>query len=200
MAKAPVPGLVKTRLCPPCTPEDAARVAEAALADTLDAALGSGADRVVLALDGEPGAWLPSGIDLVDQGEGSFNDRLACAWSSTRGPALQIGMDTPQVTSRALMDAFDACYRFDSVIGLACDGGWWSLGLRLPRADVFDGIAPSRVDTGVRQLQRLRHLGLEPALLGEQRDVDAWDDALQVAAVAPRTRFAAAVAAVALVA
>ena len=36
MAKAPVPGRVKTRLCPPCTPDEAAAIAAAAIADTLD--------------------------------------------------------------------------------------------------------------------------------------------------------------------
>ena len=36
IAKEPVPGRVKTRLTPPFTPEEAAALAEAALADTLD--------------------------------------------------------------------------------------------------------------------------------------------------------------------
>jgi len=36
LAKTPAPGRVKTRLCPPYTPEQAARIAAAALADTLD--------------------------------------------------------------------------------------------------------------------------------------------------------------------
>jgi glycosyltransferase A (GT-A) superfamily protein (DUF2064 family) len=36
-AKAPVAGLVKTRLCPPATPRQAAAVAAAALLDTLAA-------------------------------------------------------------------------------------------------------------------------------------------------------------------
>ena len=39
LAKEPVPGRVKTRLCPPCTPVEAASIAAAALADTLDAAV-----------------------------------------------------------------------------------------------------------------------------------------------------------------
>src|SRR5262249_3936520 len=50
MAKAPVPGRVKTRLCPPCTPTEAAALAEAALADTLDAVAACHADRFVVAL------------------------------------------------------------------------------------------------------------------------------------------------------
>ncbi|MGH9194049.1 MAG: glycosyltransferase, partial [Acidimicrobiales bacterium] len=42
MAKAPQPGRVKTRLCPPCSPGQAAAVAEAALATTLAAVATSG--------------------------------------------------------------------------------------------------------------------------------------------------------------
>jgi len=52
MAKAPVPGRVKTRLCPPCTPEEAAALAEAALADTLAAVAACGAARCIVALEG----------------------------------------------------------------------------------------------------------------------------------------------------
>ena len=107
MAKAPVPGRVKTRLCPPCTAEEAALVAEAALVDTLAAALASSTDRVVLALDGRPGPWLPAGVDVVSQRGSGFGERLAAAWSEIGGPALQIGMDTPQVTP-ALLDLASA--------------------------------------------------------------------------------------------
>lgn len=60
LAKAPVPGRVKTRLCPPFTPEQAAGLAEAALRDTLRAAMLTEADHLLVYLDGEPGPWLPS--------------------------------------------------------------------------------------------------------------------------------------------
>lgn len=96
MAKAPVRGRVKTRLCPPYTPEEAARLAEAALADTLDAVAGCGVSRRILALDGEPGSWLPAGFEVVRQAAGAFDERLAAAWDAARGPGVQIGMDTPQ--------------------------------------------------------------------------------------------------------
>src|ERR1700753_3823247 len=59
MAKEPIPGRGKPRLSPPCTPQEAAALAAAALADVLAAATTCGADRVVLALDGRPGAWCP---------------------------------------------------------------------------------------------------------------------------------------------
>jgi rSAM/selenodomain-associated transferase 1 len=195
LAKEPVPGRVKTRLTPPCDPAEAAAIAAASLSDTLAAACASGADRVLVALDGEPGPWCPPGVVVVDQGRGSLADRLATAWSATGGPALQVGMDTPQVGAtdldRAMARLDDGSC--DAVLGPAEDGGWWALGLRRPHRGAFRGVPTSRPDTGQRQLARLQRLGLRPTLLAVERDVDTWEDALAVAARTPGSAFAAAV-------
>jgi rSAM/selenodomain-associated transferase 1 len=193
MAKAPVAGRVKTRLCPPCTPAQAAALAAASLADTLDAASASAADRVVLALDGEAGPWLPPGVHVVSQRGDDLAERLANAWSDVGGPAVQIGMDTPQVTP-ALLDSASAALLgagTGAVLGLAVDGGWWAIGLRAPDPAVFDGIRMSRSDTGSQQARRLVELGLRVRTLPVLRDVDTFDDALAVARDAPQCRFAA---------
>lgn len=199
LAKEPLPGRVKTRLSPPCSAADAAAVAAAALADTLEAALASGADRVVLALDGAPGSWCPAGIEVVGQGSGDLAQRLSTAWRATSGPALQIGMDTPQAGAAVLDDAMARLLAgpAGAALGLATDGGWWALGLRRADPEVFAGIPTSRPDTGARQLERLRDLGLRPAPLPTLRDVDTWADALAVAEAAPEGEFAAAVRTVA---
>jgi uncharacterized protein len=194
LAKEPVPGRVKTRLCPPCTPAAAATLAAAALADTLDAALASGAGRVVLALDGRPGGWCPPGVEVVGQGAGSLDRRLTTAWAAaTSGPAVLIGMDTPQLTAADLDAALGALADHDAVLGPASDGGWWALGLRRPHPRAFAGVPMSRVDTGARQHARLTALGLRTAPLPVRTDVDTWDDAVTVARAAPGGRFAAAV-------
>ena len=193
LAKAPVPGRSKTRLTPPLTPAEAAAVAEAALADTLEAVAGCGADRRILALDGEPGPWLPAGFEVVPQVDGTFNERLAAAWAHAGGPGLQIGMDTPQIDAALL----DACLSTvvdggsDAALGLAEDGGWWALGLTRPHPDAFRGVPMSRDDTGLRQRDQLRSLGLHVADLPVLRDLDDIADARAVAALAPRTRTAA---------
>lgn len=198
LAKEPRPGRVKTRLTPPCSPAEAAAIAEAALADTLAAAVASSADRVVVALDGAPGPWCPPGVAIVDQGRGDLADRLETAWGSTCGPALQIAMDTPQLDSCAIDHALAQLMGEgrDAVLGLAEDGGWWGLGLRRAHPEMFTGIQTSRPDTGARQWARLDLLGLRSGLLPTLRDVDTWDDAVAVAAAAPAGTFAAAVHAV----
>jgi hypothetical protein len=195
LAKEPLPGRVKTRLCPPCTPEAAADLAAAALADTLASACASGADRVVLALDGAVGPWCPPGVEVVGQGDGGLDRRLTRAWTATSGPALQIGMDTPQVTAAELDTSMAALLSpgVDAVIGPATDGGWWAIGLRRPHPQAFLGIPTSRPDTGRLQSERLRALGLTVDDLPEHTDVDTWPDALTVAASHPTTAFAATV-------
>jgi glycosyltransferase A (GT-A) superfamily protein (DUF2064 family) len=195
VAKEPVPGRVKTRLCPPCSPAEAADLAAAALADTLDAATASDADRVVLALDGRPGPWCPPGVDIVGQGAGALDRRLTAAWATARGPAVQVGMDTPQLTAGdldAVMAAL-AAPGVDAVLGPATDGGWWSLGLRRAHPRAFLGVPTSRPDTGARQHARLAALGLRTRTLPACTDVDSWSDAVAVAVGAPGTRFAATV-------
>ena len=197
VAKAPRAGRSKTRLCPPCTPAQAAAVAEAALADTLDAVAATGA-RPVLALCGPPGPWLPPGFRVIPQRGDGLDGRLANAWDDAGGAGVQIGMDTPQVTAALLDGALAALDTpgTDAVLGAAEDGGWWAIGLRRPDRRCFAGVPMSTPFTGAAQRRRLASLGLRIAGLPRLRDVDVFDDAVAVAAAAPRTRVAATVAAV----
>lgn len=197
IAKAPVAGRCKTRLCPPCTPQQAADLARAALRDTLAAALATRADRHVLVLDGEPGAWLPAGFELLAQRGDGLGERLAAAFADAGAPALLVGMDTPQVTPALLARGLDMLRRGrDAVLGLAPDGGYWAIGLRRADARVFAGVPMSATDTGAHQRERLVALGLTPTLLPELRDVDEIADARAVARAAPDGHFAATLASI----
>lgn len=188
IAKQPVPGRVKTRLVPPCTHEQAAALAEAALADTLHTMLMVRARRRVLVLEGEPGPWLPSGFDIVPQCSGPLDERLASAFATVSGPALLIGMDTPQVTPGLLAVDWTAA---DAWFGPATDGGFWALGLRVPDPALLRGVPMSTPHTGAVQRARLLTAGLRVADLPQLRDVDTPADAVAVAREAPRSRFAA---------
>lgn len=199
MAKAPVPGRVKTRLCPPLTFQQAAAVAEAALADTLQAVARCGAERKLVALEGEPGPWLPAGFDLITQRPGSLDRRLAGAWADAGGPGLQIGMDTPQVTADLLDRCLGATFapNVTASLGLAGDGGWWAVGLSAGwDRDVFSGVPMSTPSTGEAQLHRLIDAGHHVTQLPSLDDVDRFDDARRVASLVPDGSFAEAVGAV----
>jgi glycosyltransferase A (GT-A) superfamily protein (DUF2064 family) len=191
MAKSPVAGRVKTRLCPPCTPAEAAAIAEAALADTLDAVAACGAGRRIVALDGAPGPWLPPGFEVIPQVDGAFDHRLASAWSAAGGAGVQIGMDTPQVTPALLDAALATLDTTDAALGFAVDGGWWAIGLRRPDARVFVGIPMSTAQTGEAQHSRLRLLGLSVSTLPVLVDLDTVADVPAVTASGAAIRTAA---------
>ncbi|TDC95515.1 DUF2064 domain-containing protein [Saccharopolyspora aridisoli] len=214
VAKAPVPGLAKTRLTPPASADQAAEIAAASLLDTLDAIRTMGAKPVV-AWTGEIAAARQAGeiaaalagTTVLAQRGAAFGDRLAAAHADAGrafpgSPVLQIGMDTPQVTPDLLAASAEPLHRVagpDAVVGPASDGGWWALGLREPRfAEALRNVPMSRPDTGDRTLRALRASGLGVDPLAELSDVDTMVDAQLVAKSVPGSRFATAVEQVAI--
>ena len=193
MAKAPLAGRVKTRLCPPLDHAQAAALAEAALVDTLNAVAWTPARRRVLVLDGTPGNWLPAGFEVVAQRGDGLAERLAHATRDVGEALLVVGMDTPQLTRALLCDALEQLAQpgVDAVLGPTTDGGYWTIGLREPDPQVFAGVPMSTAGTGAAQRARLDALGLRTIELRVLRDVDTYDDAVAVAALAPWSRFAA---------
>ncbi len=196
IAKQPLPGRVKTRLTPLLSATQAADVAAAALADTLDVIDAAPSMHKLLAFDGCVDGWLRVGWTHCVQPVGGLDTRLAAAFVTAAGlpepgPALLVGMDTPQLTTE-LLTLFDPD-RFDACLGPACDGGYWALGFRDPALapQAILGVPMSSPCTGVEQLRRLRELGLRVQLLPELVDVDTVDDAHAVAALAPHSRFTA---------
>ncbi|MFG1697625.1 TIGR04282 family arsenosugar biosynthesis glycosyltransferase [Nonomuraea sp. NPDC049309] len=198
IAKEPVPGRVKTRLVPPLTPEEAAALAGAALEDTLRTVAEVPAAGRVLALDGAPGPWLPAGFTVLPQRGDGLDERLAAAFEDAHrlrpGPMVLIGMDTPQVAPGMLADALALLGRYDAVFGPATDGGFWLLGLRIPATALLLGVPMSEPVTGEIQLRRLREAGMSVALMPRLTDVDTMADAIEVARLAPGSRYAAALA------
>ena len=199
IAKEPLPGRVKTRLCPPYSPVEAASLAAASLADTLATVADAPASRRVLALDGRAGPWVPEGFDVIVQRTGGLAARLHGAFEdcfrASDEPVVLIGMDTPQVTVDHLRQVARALESgADAVVGLAPDGGYWLIALRHLHPAAFAGVPMSADDTGTVQVRRLRECGYRVALTEPLRDVDDAVDAMAVAGEIPGSRFAAAVA------
>ena len=195
IAKAPVPGRVKTRLCPPCTHEQAAAIAEAALRDTHDALRAARAGRHAGVLDGQRPDWIGDDLHVLAQRGDGLDERLAAALTDLGGPTVIIGMDTPQVTADGLDRVVGALCRpdVDAVLGPANDGGYWVIGLRTPDPAALLGVPMSEAHTGAEQLRRLERLGLRTAVVDELTDLDTFDEAVAVAAVATGRRFPVAV-------
>lgn len=209
LATEPKPDVAKPGLCPPCEPVQAAAIARASLADTLDVVRATPAARRVLVLDGEPDRWLPSGIEVVPQATGSLGDRLAAAFALAfrhgPGPVVLVGMDTPQVTPAQLAEAGTALAAASAtasttsrppahaLVGPAIDGGWWLLGLSHPDPAAVDGLARSAGAADIDQLAHRRDVSYQVRLTDELRDVDRFEDAAAIAAEIPGGRFRTAV-------
>ena len=201
IAKEPVPGRVKTRLCPPFSPEEAASLAAAALRDTLHVVGSTPASRHILVLDGRPGPWVPPGFEVIAQRGRGLAERLGAAFADCaaahHGPVLLVGMDTPQLTPAALLHAGSLLATPQgnrqprrAVIGPATDGGYWLIGLSHPDHQAFRRVPMSSSRTCQQQVRRLRQRGFEVSLTDELRDVDTVTDAAAVADLAADTEFA----------
>jgi len=203
VAKAPVPGEVKTRLAATVGGSAAAHLAAAALLDTMRACEAA-FERCYLALSGD----LEAAVDaaaiveqcrhwrLLPQRGTSLSERLVNAHSDVGAEAgtgvVQIGMDTPQVQPASLADVAEALGAHPAVLGPAEDGGWWLLGLRDARAGAALADVPmSTSATGSLTRAALERRGLTVAATVTLRDVDTVEDAVAVAASAPHTGFAA---------
>lgn len=188
--KGPAPGRVKTRLVPPCTPEQAARVHAAALLDTVEGA-SRGAEGAALELwiAGGPEALaavarLVPGRRTQAQSEGDLGARLADAFARSFAEGAErvliLGSDHPTLPPERVRAAFRALSRPVVVLGPSRDGGYYAVGLRReswPAARaIFDGIPWSSPEVLAATATQARRLGFEAALLEEWYDVDDADD------------------------
>ncbi|MEO5661981.1 MAG: DUF2064 domain-containing protein [Nocardioides sp.] len=202
MAKAPVAGRAKTRLGARVGMALAADLAAAALLDTIDACVEAvGAERCSLALEGDLAgaargdeiAEALRGWHVFGQRGNELGERLACAHADApAGPRVQIGMDTPQVTSALLHALLDGLGTHDATLASATDGGWWALAVaRGDDAGPLVAVPMSTATTGDDTAAALRAGGLTVAPGPVLCDVDTVEDAVLVTAQAPWTRFAA---------
>jgi glycosyltransferase A (GT-A) superfamily protein (DUF2064 family) len=206
VAKAPVPGRVKTRLAARVGDRLAAELAHAALLDTLEGCEQVfPPDRLVVALAGraeesvDPIALCQalSGWVVVPQRGVGLAARLVEAHRDAHalcdGPVVQVGMDTPHVEPEVLANVALVARGGLPVLGRAHDGGWWVLATARP-ADVegLDSVPMSTSHTYAATLASLRRAAGGVVAAPELGDIDTADDARLAARTAPATRFARA--------
>ncbi|MCV7230337.1 TIGR04282 family arsenosugar biosynthesis glycosyltransferase [Mycolicibacterium komossense] len=204
VAKAPVPGLAKTRLAATVGDQAAADIAAAALLDTLDAVAATPVAARVVAMTGEldrasAGPEIRrrlAAFTVLDQRGDGFAERLVNAHADAAAavgdrPVLQIGMDTPQVSAELLGACSQTLLGAPAVLGMARDGGWWVLGVRKAgMAQCLRGVPMSTSETGALTHMALQHNGFDVTLLVDLHDVDTIEDVDTVRDVcAPGSRF-----------
>jgi len=193
-AKAPRPGLVKTRLCPPLTFDEAAMVARVCLEETLRRFPPSVAAAWTLFLDGEPEPWLEgllagSGVALATQGDGDLGVRLVRAFRALHEAGARrvvaIGSDSPTLDPTRIAEALARLDHADAVVGPTRDGGYYVVGIRRGREGLFEGI-PWGTD-GVLSATRRRAVdsGWDLEELTSWYDVDDLEGLLEAASASP---------------
>jgi rSAM/selenodomain-associated transferase 1 len=186
-AKAPEPGRVKTRLCPPLTPGEAAALADAFLRDALDryaawAGPTGAAVRLHLAGGGLAGAppGAPPGVSVHRQRGAGLGERMLRAFveafAAGHPSAVVVGTDHPTLP----LDFFDLALGalrepMTAVLGPSTDGGYYLLGLNEVAPDLFD-MAYSHGAVFDDTLARAAGAGLAPVVLPAHYDVDEAAD------------------------
>jgi rSAM/selenodomain-associated transferase 1 len=181
LARAPRPGYAKTRLTPPLTAEEAARVARACIVETLRRFPSATAAPFTLFLDGDLDDALldlarTAGVAVAPQENGDLGARLAAAFRFLRERGAEavvaIGADSPTLAPGRIGEAIAALTQCDLVLGPAEDGGYYLIGARGDRDGIFDGIPWSTGRTLDATLARARSLGLTTQLLAPHYDID----------------------------
>jgi len=198
--KAPLPGLVKTRLAAGIG-QEAALGAYRALAAGVLAAVD--ACRLPAVVHYAPAGELPAvaalcgpGRDYRPQTEGDLGARMAAAlrqaFDEGADNAILLGCDLPLVTGDILADAAARLAGSDAVLGPALDGGYWAIGFRrqafCPAA--FAGMPWSTDAVAGRTAAAIRTAGWRLALLPELPDCDEAADLVMLAAPPWRARLA----------
>jgi len=181
MAKAPVAGLVKTRLIPSIGAHAAARLQEAMTERTVLMAQAAQIGPVTLWCS--PDLTHPSFVDLSRrvtitlkrQPKGDLGARMLAAFAA--GPTLVVGSDCPALKPEHVEAAADALRDgADVVLIPAEDGGYVLIGARAAPPEIFSGLTWGTPTVMAETRVRIFKLGLKCIELPTLWDVDTEDD------------------------
>ena len=130
--------------------------------------------------ESEMHSWLRRSWTLSPQGSGDLGERLTRAFAESFAEGVKrvviIGSDCPWLSDGDIEEAWHALETHDLVLGPAHDGGYWLIGLREPKPELFNGISWSTRTVLEQTLEHARAGGLRFRLLRELRDVDTLGD------------------------
>jgi len=190
-AKAPIPGQVKTRLCPPLTPDEAATLHGSFVLDTLERTKAAVA-KLKLPLDRYL-ACAPSSalvffkimeerqdVKLIDQEGEDLGARMNRAFETMFAQGYQrvliVGTDVPALPLEQYKQALTLLEKHDLVLGPALDGGYYLVGLNKPAPAIFENMPWSTDRVLALTREKATGLGFNIGLLPEWRDTDTIDD------------------------
>jgi hypothetical protein len=182
LAKAPVPGLAKTRLIPSIGAHAAAVLQERLTTRAVEIAAVADIGSVTLWCTPDPthpsfqemAARFP--IVLKQQPDGDLGARMLGAIAANNGPTLVIGSDCPALTPVHLRDAADALGEAEVVLIPAEDGGYALIGAHAVHPELFSGIAWGTSTVLEETRARIKAIGLKVAELPALWDLDTEAD------------------------
>lgn len=190
-AKAPIPGQVKTRLCPPLTHDEAATLHGSFVLDTLERTKAAVSkfrlpvDRYLACAPSSALAFFKimeerQAVRLLDQAGDGLGARMNGIFDTlfTRGYGriVIVGTDVPSLPLEAYQQAVHLLDRDDAVLGPALDGGYYAIGLKKAAPALFHDIPWSTNRVLALTKEKAAALGLSIGLLPEWRDVDTIED------------------------
>lgn len=185
--RPPIPGMVKSRMIPALGADGAVCLHRRLVLRTLRTAHRFCRDHrldleIRFAGDdiGLMQHWLGDSWIFRPQAGGDLGHRMSAALAesfSEGSPAtVLIGSDCPDLSSVELAAAFDALRQQPAVFGPAADGGYYLVGLTRPQPRLFEDIPWGSNMVLARSLERMRGLGISPALLQTLDDLDRPED------------------------
>jgi hypothetical protein len=182
LAKAPIPGLTKTRLIPTIGAHAAAVLQERLTERAIETA--TAADIGPVTLWCTPDISHPSFQDLAllfpfvlkQQPEDNLGARMLGAIAANNGPTLVIGTDCPALAAEHLRNAALALEDTDVVLIPAEDGGYVLIGMRAVHEELFSGIAWGTSSVLAETHARISSLGLKATELPALWDIDTEAD------------------------
>ena len=188
VAKKPAPGQTKTRLCPPLNYDQAAKLYDCFLHDTLDIMRKvPNVERAVGYLPNESQSYfqqLAPDMELTCQRGVSLGERLDNllneALHNGSGRVVVINSDSPTLPASYLSQAFDALIEADVVLGPTQDGGYYLIGMKQPHPHLFHEVQMSTPHVLADTLALAESSGLTVSLLPTWYDVDTIEDLYQL--------------------
>lgn len=174
-AKQPVPGQVKTRLSPPLSDDEAARLYQVSLAETVSSLWECALPMVLFYAGGR--AWFERAFPevlLVPQAEGGLGERLQAAtrqlFAAGSGPVLFVGSDSPDLPRALIATTVERLRQYDVVTVPCLDGGYALIGMGRACPEIFTGIPWSTGEVLTATRRQAAHAGLS------YHELDSWDD------------------------
>jgi rSAM/selenodomain-associated transferase 1 len=183
--KFPVPGMVKTRLAKDIGEAAATEICKQLAEGVLRRTRSETREYERIIFYSPPHMrdrfeeWIP-GEQYRPQRGGDVGEVMSNAFSEMfedgSAKAVLTGTDIPGLHRGIIGRAFFELDRCEVVIGPAEDGGYYLIGMKLPRPELFAGISWGTAKVLRETLSRIKELKLTLSILAPLSDVDSVED------------------------